>query len=1020
MLKKSLPPIIVGLLTFALVQIISTGTSFLAGLERSFLNAFYYIREPGVYEINPFVSERVRLLGYDEDSIAVIGKWPWKRYVHAEFLDKIEEFSPETVMFDIIFAKPESVPPYIVERLDLTSRARHQIEKAFVEMDEKFAKTLAKYDNVFLDLQLMEQPRPGLPEFFKKRIEFNEQIITGYSLPTEDNESLFLFHSLEPILNNFLKNSHPVVINVLPEDDGIVRFFPLYYTYQMNDGSLRNIFTVALTMIKQYYRVENKDIIIKPDKVVLKSARVPVSHRDTRQAKLFTFDLDDVTARISNLEPPKGYHYNENLFNLMVNQILIGFHGKEKIPYFPLHALKKKDNSLEILDSWEVYRAAAQVHSEKIDVVLYEEKDVEIETPLGNFFYINFSGKEKRYYPDPDTGLVRSHTPIPTGSYKDIYTLADFPDLPRLNSSGTISHKYDKMALERWFFGFCKKKYEEINQQAQTDLRHGAQDSRKVLEYMNLYPESGKYFFFHRFFAEINARPGMFATLVEKYPSFGRQMGQDTGYFLSEKQMLLSLMSFYREQFDKYYNKFIFTGTNAIGLGDVQQTPYASMFGVNVIINAFNTIITENPLKKSTDIPYLDFFLLLSLCMIFSLLYGLINIRISSIIFAALFLSTFIISLFLFYDYSFFLKTTPLLLSNIIIFVGIMIFKLMTEEKDRKFLKATFASYLSPELIDEMHKTKTMPELGGEAKSITAFFTDIQGFSTFSEKLTAEQLVELLNEYLSAMTDIIIAEKGTLDKYEGDAILAFFGAPIDLPDHALRAVNVGVAMQNRLLALCEKWSDEKQSPDKPSRNTKNLPPEEWAPGDKWPKVVHRMKMRIGINTGEIVVGNMGSSMRMNYTMMGDSVNLAARLEEAGKQYGVYTMVSEYTLEQEFIDEYNREKKVSDVVKTRFIDKITVVGKSEPVKVYEVIATDGVLTNQDEKLLGLFDKGMQYYIKMEWDNAIKLFTKSLEIERITDGATTPSETYIRRCREFKKNPPVPPGQKWDGVFRLTEK
>ncbi|MFH1952109.1 MAG: adenylate/guanylate cyclase domain-containing protein [Pseudomonadota bacterium] len=154
--------------------------------------------------------------------------------------------------------------------------------------------------------------------------------------------------------------------------------------------------------------------------------------------------------------------------------------------------------------------------------------------------------------------------------------------------------------------------------------------------------------------------------------------------------------------------------------------------------------------------------------------------------------------------------------------------------------------------------------------------------------------MELLNEYLSNMTDILIADKGTLDKYEGDAIIAFFGAPMEIPDHSFRACRVGVAMQNRLRELGEKWRNEKQKPDEPDRNSKGLPPEEWEPGDKWPKIVHQMKMRIGINTGEIVVGNMGSSMRMNYTMMGDPVNLAARLEEAGKQYGIYMLVSENT------------------------------------------------------------------------------------------------------------------------------
>jgi adenylate cyclase len=314
-----------------------------------------------------------------------------------------------------------------------------------------------------------------------------------------------------------------------------------------------------------------------------------------------------------------------------------------------------------------------------------------------------------------------------------------------------------------------------------------------------------------------------------------------------------------------------------------------------------------------------------------------------------------------------------------------------------------------------------MPTLGGEARSITAFFTDIQSFSTFSEKLTAQQLVELINEYLSAMTDILIGEGGTLDKYEGDAISAFFGAPLTFPDHPLRACRVALAMQDRLLELRGKWAREQVAADAPDPNTKKISPDQWRPGDKWPRIVHEMKVRIGINTGEIVVGNMGSAMRMNYTMMGDPVNLAARLEAAGKQYGVYVLVSEDTLEQEITTETGQEQKVMDLVETRFIDRIIVVGKSEPIRVYELCALKGELSEKETILLKIFAEAMELYLRMEWDAAIARFKEAQQLERIPDGITTPSEVYIFRCTAFKEKPPVTtPGQQWDGVYRLSKK
>ena len=283
--------------------------------------------------------------------------------------------------------------------------------------------------------------------------------------------------------------------------------------------------------------------------------------------------------------------------------------------------------------------------------------------------------------------------------------------------------------------------------------------------------------------------------------------------------------------------------------------------------------------------------------------------------------------------------------------------------------------------------------------------------------MTAVQLVELLNEYLSAMTDILLENKGTLDKYEGDAIIAFFGAPMRLPDNPVRACRVAINMQNKLLELRKKWESEKQAVGEENRNSKNLPPEEWRPGDKWPSIVHEMKMRIGVNTGEIVVGNMGSKTRMNYTMMGDSVNLAARLEAGAKQYGVYTLVSEFTMNYEFEDESGRKRKVKEFFDYRYIDKIVVVGKSEPVVVYEVVAEKGKMSEKELELFRTYNHAVKLYLSQEWNEAIRYFKEALKIERVPDGKTTPSKVYIERCEHFKSNPP---GQNWDGTWVLTSK
>jgi adenylate cyclase len=310
--------------------------------------------------------------------------------------------------------------------------------------------------------------------------------------------------------------------------------------------------------------------------------------------------------------------------------------------------------------------------------------------------------------------------------------------------------------------------------------------------------------------------------------------------------------------------------------------------------------------------------------------------------------------------------------------------------KDKQFLKSAFGNYISPELIDEMYSNGEPPKLGGDSGIRTAYFTDIQGFSTFSEKLSATQLVELLNEYLTAMTDILLEEGGTLDKYEGDAIIAFFGAPMPQEDHAARACRVAQRMQESLLELRAKWTRE---------------------GDKWPVIVHDMRMRIGINSGEIVTGNMGSASRMNYTMMGDSVNLAARLEESAKQYSIFTQVAKETVEI-----------AGDEFLWRELDTILVMGKTQPVTSFDLLGFKASADPYLQELSTKFKEALTLYKQQEFQQALDIFKVTLEFEyqrfpALKGVKTNPSEIYMKRCEDYLETPPPP---EWDGVYTLTSK
>ena len=318
-------------------------------------------------------------------------------------------------------------------------------------------------------------------------------------------------------------------------------------------------------------------------------------------------------------------------------------------------------------------------------------------------------------------------------------------------------------------------------------------------------------------------------------------------------------------------------------------------------------------------------------------------------------------------------------------YTGNVIYNVVVEQKDKRFLKSTFGAYISPDLIDQMYAEKQEPKLGGDAGYHTAFFSDIQSFSAFSEVLEPERMVALMNEYLTEMTNVLLDRHGTLDKYIGDAIVAFYGAPVPVEDHEYQACMTALEMETRLNELREKWVSE---------------------GD-WPDIVHNMHHRVGLNSGDMVTGNMGSSMRMNYTMMGDTVNLAARLEASAKQYGVYIQVAEESYEA-----------CKDKFIWRDLDFVIVMGKTEPAQVFELIAEKDNMPKGYDKLLPAYHEAVKLYRSQEWQKAIEAFKASDELEDMFPGRkTNPSRIYIPRCEHYLENPP---GDDWDGSWALTKK
>jgi adenylate cyclase len=316
-----------------------------------------------------------------------------------------------------------------------------------------------------------------------------------------------------------------------------------------------------------------------------------------------------------------------------------------------------------------------------------------------------------------------------------------------------------------------------------------------------------------------------------------------------------------------------------------------------------------------------------------------------------------------------FAMTIAVITREIIAFAG--------SEKEKQFIRTAFSTYVSHDVVKEIISDPSRLQLGGTKRHMTAIFTDVKGFSTISEKLDPEDLVSLLNHYLSAMSDIVLEEKGTIDKYEGDAIIAFFGAPLELPDHALRACVSAIRMKKIEAELNKKFIEDKMSP---------VP----------------LLTRIGINTGDMVAGNMGTANKMNYTIMGNAVNLSARLEGVNKQYGTWILASEDTV-----------RETGDHLLYRKLDRVRVVGINEPVRLCELLDLAGKASEQQKKLVSVFHEALDYFEKRDWNKAAEGFRQALAIAADDE----PSKMYLERCEQFLK---YPPEDKWDGVYNLTSK
>lgn len=340
-------------------------------------------------------------------------------------------------------------------------------------------------------------------------------------------------------------------------------------------------------------------------------------------------------------------------------------------------------------------------------------------------------------------------------------------------------------------------------------------------------------------------------------------------------------------------NKILMVGPFSKGIAeDEKTTPFGLMYGVEIHANALNTILMNNFLYYVQ--PWVNALILLGLALITAFMASRLP-TVWSLILSLVLVVLFFFAVTLIFDlYNWVVALSTPIFGILLSFLAVIVYRIMTEERDKRRIRDMFGKYVSPSVVDQI--LQNPPELGGVDKELSVLFSDIRGFTTLSESMTPQELVNHLNLYLTAMTDIIMEYQGTLDKYVGDEIMCFWGAPLPQEDHAMLACKCALRQMQVLAELNSGWPQER-----------------------------RLDIGIGINSGIMTVGNMGSLGRMNYTLTGDNVNLGARLEGTNKTYMTNIIISEYT--------YGL---VKDRVLARELDNIRVKGKNRPVLIYELV------------------------------------------------------------------------------------
>ncbi|MCG3671619.1 CHASE2 domain-containing protein [Aliarcobacter butzleri] len=440
----------------------------------------------------------------------------------------------------------------------------------------------------------------------------------------------------------------------------------------------------------------------------------------------------------------------------------------------------------------------------------------------------------------------------------------------------------------------------------------------------------------------------------------------------------ISAIDIYNNSFDKSEidGKIVLIGTSAAGLFDLRATPFDSIFpGVEVHANIIDNILMQDFIYKASWLDGANILIIFVLSIIIVMLTTYTTFWANPIIFISFSTSYLFLVYNLLFDYGIVLNILFPIATVLIASIMTTLFDYFYNIKKEEAIKAKFASKVSKNVMDDILKNIDKNEFSAKSKEVTIFFSDIRGFTNISEKLDAKELISFLNRYMQPMSEIIIKYQGTIDKFIGDAIMAYWNAPIDIKNHCDLSLKASLEQ----LEALEKLNVELQK--------ENLP---------------KIDIGIGLNTGTVIVGEMGSSLRSDYTVIGDTINLGSRVESLCKYYDSKLNISNFTkdkLQEEYI--------------FRFLDLVKVKGKNEPVEIWQVLGKGEAKESLKEEL-DLYHKAIEFYKNSDFINALEIFESLENNENKTNKNIY--KIYITRCKEFIKTPP----KNFDGVYEHTTK